>query len=245
MVGSFRGGLRRQLGFSLAALAAFGVMSLLSGCGGGSSSGSSNNPTAAELYAKQIQVGTFGTYVPGEDPDEQDRDGVDVTTVIRFLGNDHWQLRIQNASDVGFINTFSWHVNGNAGLAGPTHAALLEAVTGSSAGHCVLTPDKEAISCVGLSLRPPKCTCQPGGSFTVNFIAKPDYKWLNSLPEGPKAELKTQYAIFQNSMTQLGDMTPVPYHIPSFIGPEQSEEDLPICAKGQASTSATPCVHGT
>jgi hypothetical protein len=217
---------------------------MLSGCGGGSSS-SSGNPTAAELYAKQIQVGTFGTYVAGEDPDELDRDGVDVTTVIRSLGHDHWQLMIQNASDVGFINTFSWHVNGNAGLSGPTHAAILEAVTGSSAGHCVLTPDKQAISCVGLSLKPPKCTCEPGGSFTVNFTAKPDYKWLNSVPEGPKAELAAQYAIFQNSMTQLGDMTPVPYHIPSYRNSQQNLFDLPICLKGEASTSTHPCVHGT
>lgn len=243
MVGTIGGGLRRRLLFVVAALTALVVVSLVAGCGGGS--GSNGNPTAAELYAKQIQVGTFGTYVAGEDPDELDRGGVDVDTVIRSLGGNRYQLLIQNASDVGFINTFSWYVNGDAGLAGKTNAVKLLTVGKSTSGHCKLAIDKNSIICTGMTIRPPSCTCLPGGTVTVNFTAEPNYKWLNSLPEGPKAVMPTHYGIFQNSMTVLGNMTPVPYHIPSYREPEQSQFDLPLCAKGEPYTTAHPCVHGS
>jgi hypothetical protein len=237
--------MRRCLVLSAAALAALLAVVALAGCGGGGSS-SSGNPTAAELYAKQIQVGTFGTYVAGEDPDELDRGGVDVDTVIRSLGGHHYQLLIQNASDVGFINTFSWYVNGDAGLAGQTHAVTLLSVESSSSGTCKLAVDHESIICTGMTIKPPTCTCLPGGTVTVDFTAEPDYKWLASTqPKGKKAALGTTYGIFQNSMTVLGDMTPVPYHIPSYRNPQQNLYDLPICAKGEPNTSAHPCVHGS
>ena len=80
---------------------------------------------------------------------------------------------------------------------------------------------------------------------TVNFTAVPNYKWLNSLPEGPKTVLKAQYGIFQNSMTVLGDMTPVPYHIPSYKNSQQNLYDVPICLKGEVNTTSHPCVHGS
>jgi hypothetical protein len=244
VVGSIGGGLRRRLVFGIAPLAALVVVGLV-GCGGGGSSSSSGNPTAAELYAKQIQVGTFGTYVAGEDPDELDRGGVDVDTVIRSLGGNHYQLLIQNASDVGFINTFSWYVNGNAGLAGKTNAVKLLSVENSSSGHCKLAIDRNSIVCTGMTIKPPTCTCLPGGTVTVNFTAEPNYKWLNSLPQGPKAVLPNHYGIFQNSQTVLGDMTPVPYHIPSYRNSQQNLYDLPLCAKGEPNTTAHPCVHGS
>jgi hypothetical protein len=226
---------------ALAALVAVGVVS---GCGGGSSS-SSGNPSAAELYAKQIQVGTFGTYVAGEDPDELDRGGVDVDTVIRSVGGNRYQLLIQNASDVGFINTFTWYVNGNAGLAGKTHAVNLLSVGKSTSGTCKLAIDKNSIICTGMTIKPPTCTCLPGGTVTVDFTAVPDYAWLKGQPQGKKAVLPTQYGIFQNSQTVLGDMTPVPYHIPSYRNSQQNLFDLPLCAKGQPNTTANPCVHGS
>lgn len=244
MVGTIGDGLRRRLLFAAAALAALVAVGVVSGCGG--SGGSfSGNPTAAELYAKQIQVGTFGTYVAGEDPDELDRGGVDVTTVIRSLGGDHYQLLIQNASDVGFINTFSWYVNGNAGLAGKTHAVKLLSVGHSTSGSCKLSVDGNSILCTGMTIKPPTCTCLPGGKVTVDFTAVPDYAWLKSQPQGPKAVLPTKFGIFQNSMTVLGNMTPVPYHIPSYRNSQQNVYDLPLCAKGEPNTSAHPCVHGT
>lgn len=244
MVGTIGGGLRRRLLFGITALAAFAAVGL-AGCGGGGSGGTSGNPTAAELYAKQIQVGTFGTYVAGEDPDELDRGGVDVTTVIKSLGGNRYQLLIQNASDVGFINTFSWYVNGNAGLAGKTDAVRLLSVGTSSSGHCKLSVDRNSILCADMTIKPPTCTCLPGGRVTVNFTAVPNYKWLRSQPQGPKAVRPNTYGIFQNSMTVLGEMTPVPYHIASYRHPEKNLYDLPICAKGEPNTAAHPCVHGT
>ncbi len=246
VVGSSGGGLRRPLAFAVVALAAALVAVVaLAGCGGGGSS-SNGNPTAAELYAKQIQVGTFGTYVAGMDPDEVDRGGVDVTTVIRSLGGNRYRLLIQNASDVGFINTFSWYVNGNAGLAGKTHAVTLLSVGKSSSGHCKLSIDRNSILCTGMTIKPPTCTCLPGGSVTVDFTAEPDTKWLAATQaKGQKAVLGTTYGIFQNSMTVLGDMTPVPYHIPSYRNSQQNLYDLPLCAKGEPNSAAHPCVHGS
>ena len=40
------------------------------------------------------------------------------------------------------------------------------------------------------------------------------------------------------SLLQITSMTPVPYHIPSFLSPEA---DLPLCKAGQTSTAARPC----
>jgi hypothetical protein len=245
VVGTIGGGLRRRLLFGIAPLAVLVALGLV-GCGGGGSGSSSGNPTAAELYAKQIQVGTFGTYVVGEDPDEQDRSGVDVTTVIRSVGGNHYQLLIQNVSDVGFINTFSWYVNGEAGLAGNTHAVKLLSVESSSSGQCKLAVDGNSIDCTGMTIKPPTCTCLPGGTVTVNFTAVPDFAWLKSSQGKSKpALLGTHYGIFQNSTTVLGDMTPVPYHIASYRNSQQNLYDLPICAKGEPNTSAHPCVHGS
>ena len=47
-----------------------------------------------------------------------------------------------------------------------------------------------------------------------------------------------------HSVLRIGDVTPVPYHIPSYKGSGKNE-DLPICARGQESTSKSPCVHAT
>ena len=209
---------------SAAVLVAVGA---LAGCGGSGST----NPNAAQLYAQQIRVGQFNTYVHGSDQDELDRSGVDVNTTILTLGHDRYRLYVQNMSDVGFINTLRWKVNGPAGLVGNTTAARLIKVTGSSSGVCVLA-DSSTISCTGLTIPPPKCTCRPGGKLTIDFVAQPTVK------EPPGRIL----AIMQNSRTLLGDMTPVPYHIPSFQTPA-TNADLPICAKGQQSTKAHLCVH--
>jgi hypothetical protein len=201
----------------------------LTACGGGGAS--NNNQTAAQLYAQQIRVGQFTTYSKGSDPDQLDRGGVDVGTTILSLGGDRYRLYVLNTSDVGFINTLRWSVNGLAGLAGPTTAARLIKVTGSSSGTCVLA-DSSTISCTGLTIAPPKCTCLPGGKLTIDFVAQ-------STVKEPRGRI---LAIFQNSRTLLGDMTPVPYHIPSYQAPA-TNADLPICAAGQQSSRAHLCVH--
>ena len=76
----------------------------IAGCGAGGGNG--NEPTAADLYAQQIQVGTFTRPAQGVDPDEQDRSSADVTTSIRSLGDGRYQITVQNFSNAGFINSF-------------------------------------------------------------------------------------------------------------------------------------------
>jgi hypothetical protein len=218
-VGASIGGvLGRHLGFALASLAAFLAVGLLSGCGGGGSS----EPTAAQLYAQQIQVGTFEKASRGIDPDELDRSGADVTTSVRQLANDRYELVIQNFSDVGYINSFWWHGE-NLRITG---------VTGSSSGTCRIA-DSTTLKCDGMTIAPPKCTCEPGGTATVRFTAK--------LLVEKNLPYPTFYGV-TGSRLRIAEMTPVPYHIPSYKGGE-SNADLPLCAKGQASTNAKPCVH--
>jgi hypothetical protein len=48
----------------------------------------------------------------------------------------------------------------------------------------------------------------------------------------------------QGSTLRIGAMTPVPYHIPSYRG-SGNNVDLPLCAKGEASTRDKPCVHAS
>ncbi len=220
--------LGRVFGLIVGSLVALIVVGALTACGGG---GKSKNETAAQLYAQEIRMGQFETYAPGTDQDVLDRSSTDVTTTIRPLGHDHYVLYIQNTSDVGFINTLRWRANGTAGLGGNTSAARLIKVVNSSSGDCGLS-DPNTISCTGLTIHPPKCTCRPGGTLSVEFIAKPTVK------EPPGVTL----AIMQNSRTILGNMTPVPYHIPSYIG-QATNADLPLCTTGQQSTKSRPCVH--
>ena len=213
------GVLGRQLGFAGASLAALLAVVTLAGCGGGGGGG--NEPTAAQLYAQEIQVGTFTRAGQGVDPDEQDRSGSDVTTVVRNLGHDRYQIVVQSVSDAGFINSFWWQA-ANLRITG---------VTSSSSGSCHVASDT-SLQCIGLTIKPPACTCEPGGTVTVNFTA------TNIAPTRG-----VHYGTV-HSVLRIGDVTPVPYHIPSYKG-ASSNEDLPLCARGQASTSKSPCVHST
>jgi hypothetical protein len=206
-----------QLRLVLAALGGLVAVVVSAGCGGG---GSSGEPSAADLYAQQIQVGSFARAQRGMDPDEGDRSGSDVTTSVRELGNNRYQIIVQNFSDAGFINSFWWKAKD----------MRITAVTGSSSGSCHVF-DSTTLQCTGLAIRPPKCTCLAGGSATVDFVARP----VNAKTAG------ISYGV-QGSKLRIGEVTPVPYHIPSYLGSEQNA-DLPLCAKGQASSKAKPCVH--
>jgi hypothetical protein len=213
------GVLGRQLGFVTASLAALLAVVALAGCGGGGGGG--NEPTAAQLYAQQIQVGTFTRAGQGVDPDEQDRSGSDVTTVVRALGHDRYQIIVQSVSDAGFINSFWWQAKN----------LLISSVTGSSSGSCHVA-SATSLQCTGLTIKPPKCTCEPGGTVTVSFVAR-----------NVTGTRGVHYGTV-HSILRIGDVTPVPYHIPSYKGAGKNE-DLPICARGQQSTSKSPCVHAT
>jgi hypothetical protein len=193
----------------------------LAGCGGGGGGAGGNEPTAAQLYAQEIQVGTFTRPGQGVDPDEQDRSSPDVTTVVRELGHDRYQIVVQSTSNAGFINSFWWQATN----------LIITSVTGSSSGSCnLVTPT--SFQCTGLTIKPPACTCEAGGSVTVNFTAR------NLVPTRG-----VHYGVVHSKL-QIGDVTPVPYHIPSYKG-SSSNEDLPLCTPGQQSTSKSPCVHST
>jgi hypothetical protein len=202
----------------LAGAAAAGIGVLVFASGG--SSGSAEE-TAAELYARQLQVGTFDKYVKGSDPDELDRSSVDVTTTVRSLGKGRYELVVQNFSNIGFINSFTWSAPDME----------ITSVASRSGGSCRLL-SSTSLTCAGLSIRPPKCTCEAGGHATIRFDAR-------ELVTGRRRS----YGVSASKLT-LGELTPVPYHIPSYKGAEQNVVDLPLCARGERSTEAHRCIHG-
>ena len=102
---------------------------------------------------------------------------------------------------------------------------------GSSAGHCALTgttgyggklfPGVKAnvrISCGGLSLKPPTCTCAAdGGKMVISFTANTFPKLAGSVG--------------------ITSLSPVLKTIPSYV----QTPDLPACRDGQTSTETKPC----
>jgi hypothetical protein len=207
------------LGSSGALLAgALLVLSFLVGCGGGSHSATLTTGQYAPIKAAK-------TYSPAEaaDPDSYNKGGADALTVVRSLGNNHYQLVVSNTSAVGFINTFTWV---------PPPEATISAVTSTSTGHCELSGG--AISC-RLALPPPTCTCNgSGGRVKIGFTAN-----LRS-----SGDARTHG--FFGATLRIGFETPVPYIIPSTPDQQPSAyADLPFCSQGQLSTAAHPCVkHG-
>jgi hypothetical protein len=147
----------------------------------------------------------------------------DAVTIIRFLDpmKGLYQLEIDNTSGIGYINTFDWV---------PPPNMTITAITSTEGGHCALNNGN--ISCVGgkKGIAPPKCTCLAGGSMTVNFTASGNSPVFNG-------QYWTYYGVV-GSWTHITSMTPVPYHIPSFLTPGV---DLPICKAGQQSTGTNPC----
>jgi hypothetical protein len=150
----------------------------------------------------------------------------DAVTVIRFLDPQghppKYQLEIDNTSSIGYINTFNWV---------PPANMTITAITSTEGGHCSLVSGN--ISCRGGKdgIAPPKCTCLSGGSMLVNFTATGNEPVFNG-------QYWTYFGIV-GSYTQITSMTPVPYHIPSFL--PTTTADLPLCKKGQTSTPSNPC----
>jgi hypothetical protein len=150
------------------------------------------------------------------------RGGADSVESIRFLGDGKYQLEVQNTSDIGYLNTFEWH---------PPPGMTVTAITSSEGGRCQLRAGAVACTGGGRGLLPPQCTCIPGGFLTVNFTA-------SGLEPTVSNGVVTHYGLV-GSYFAITSVTPVPYHIPSFLGPGA---DLPVCAKGQVATRAKPCV---
>jgi hypothetical protein len=198
----------------------------------GSSSSDSTTPTAAQLYAQEARFGTFNAFVPGSDPDELDRGGSNVDDIVKFLGHGRYQLTVQNVGFLGYINSFSWNAPN----------ILITRVVGSSSGSCQAAKEHTAttqfgalpegtITCGGMAIAPPTCSCLAGGTATVTF-------------EGhPIASRKGVVFGVAESRLVLGNLTLVPHHIPSYLGGAANQVDEPLCAKGEQSTKANPCVH--
>lgn len=195
-------------------------------------------PTAAELYAKEAKFGTFQHVVPGQDPDEQDRGGNNVDDTVTFLGNGRYRLTVQNVGFLGYINSFQWDAPN----------IVITKILGSSAGACTVgalttavpasqygSAPESSVRCTGMAIPPPKCSCQGGGTATVTFAG-------HQLVSTKKNGVTVQYGV-EESRLVVGDSTLVPYHIPSYLGSGPNQVDLPLCAKGETSTSARPCVH--
>jgi hypothetical protein len=164
-------------------------------------------------------------------PRHNDTDSV---TIFRFLDPSagKYQIEVQNTSGIGYINSFNWV---------PPAGMTVTQITSTEGGHCTLSPNPvpgggtPMISCVGgqKGITPPKCTCEVGGVLSVNFLAKTDQ------PPTFNGKYWTYYGIV-GAYTKITQMTPVPYHIPSVM--PSPNQDLPICKKGQSSTSKSPCV---
>ena len=198
----------------------------------GGSSGKFSGQSAAELYAKQAKFATFNAYTSGEDPDEMDRGGNNVDDTVRFLGNGRYQVTVQNVGFLGYINSFEWNAPN----------IVVTRIIGSSSGTCTAANVKGAttqfgalpqasVRCVGMAIKPPKCSCQGGGTATVTFEGHP--------------LVTTKHVVYgvAESRLVIGNMTLLPYHIPSYLGGAANQTDLPLCAKGQQNTSAHPCVQ--
>jgi len=221
-------------------LVAAGVIVVAAAAAGGVAAfggGSSGFPTqsAADLYAKEAKFGTFNRTMPGEDPDEMDRGGNNLDDTVTFLGNGRYRLTVQNVGFLGFVNSFEWDAPN----------IVITKILGSSEGSCSAVPlhtapasqygsaPESTVRCVGMAIKPPKCSCLAGGTASVTFLGHP-------LVTG-----KHIYYGVAESRLVVGDMTLVPYHIPSYRGSGPNTVDLPICAKGQKSSSAHPCVHAS
>jgi len=217
------------------ALVGLGAAVLIAGVGAGASLALGRGEVAVTLP-------TTGAYVPitvpkpatglmamvqGVDPDSLSKVGTDVASVVsRGDGTNHYKLTILNTSSIGYIDSLYW---------APPSGVTITKVTGSSAGHCALTgtsgfggklfPSVELypkISCTGLGLKPPSCTCiADGGKVVISFVA-------DTFPGLAGA-------------VGITSARPILKIIPSY----QQTPDLPLCAHGQASTTSRPCSSGS
>src|SRR3954453_4108081 len=134
---------------------------------------------------------------PPIDSDTQAKNTTDAVFILRWLGNGRYQLEGQNTRGIGFINSFDWV---------PPPGLSIRSVDGTVGGKCKLVTGN--ISCTG-KLKPPRCTCLPGGEMTISFSATGG---------GPGEEKGIDvYHGSIGSYLAIKTVTPVPYHIPSSL----------------------------
>ena len=188
---------------------------LLAGCGGG---GDHKGVTA--VRPPIVPLNPVYKRVPGLDPDVEQRASTEVNASVIRRGEGRFRVLVQNTSQIGFINAFDWL---------PPPGVKITSVGSTSVGHCDLHDN--TVSCRA-TLRPPKCTCLPGGSMTFDFTAKI-----------VRADVPDASTGFYDANVIVRSMTPVPYIIPSHLGATPRYSDLPICKVGQESTKDAPCIH--
>jgi len=161
-----------------------------------------------------------GAAAPAVDPNSLPKGSADADTVVLLLRPGLYQLDVENTSGIGFINSFNWV---------PPPGMTITSITSTKGGKCVLV--NSDIHCTG-KVAPPPCTCSVGGSLLVNFTA-------TGLAPTFANGYWTYYRIV-GAYLQIERVTPVPYHIPSYV--PNVYPDLPVCKKGQKTTTANPCL---
>jgi hypothetical protein len=122
----------------------------------------------------------------------------------------------------------------------------IEGVLKTTRGACRLS--RGTLVCTAV-LAPPKCSCQPGGSMTVDFVAHlapPTTSVVSRSVGGGSFKTETVPHVhvgIVNGVVEVDAMTPVPYKIPSVVGKESPQEDLPLCAR--AHPPGKVCVRPT
>ena len=179
-------------------------------------------PKPAATTPTPQPVGVLNPQDPGNTGGRVDNgDAVTVVTVID-QSRGLYQLLIQNTSSIGYINTFNWV---------PPAGFTVTAVTSTEGGHCALSNGNISCTGGGRGVAPPACTCEAGAQMTVNFTASGDNPTF--------ANGSWTYYGIVGAYLQITSMTPVPYHIPSFLS--NPAQDLPLCKAGHISSPASPC----
>jgi hypothetical protein len=175
---------------------------------------------AAFLLLSGAHADAAGRAAPVVNPNTLPKGTGDADTVVILLSPGLYQLDVENTSGIGYIDSFNWV---------PPPAMTITSIRSSEGGKCVLVSG--AIHCTG-KIAPPTCLCTPGGSLIVNFTATGlDPTFANGY--------WTYYGLV-GAYLQIETVTPVPYHIPSYV--PNPYPDLPFCKKGQKTTTAKPCL---
>ena len=202
----------------------------LSACGGHPNA----TAPASGLRSPYAPLASMQHNARAADPDSSIVGGSDALTSLTEFGNGRFRLLVENVSSIGFINSFLWQA---------PFGMTITKVTGSAPGNCRLLTNVVRtkhdsvpygigeISCAGIALKPPKCTCLVGGSMTIDFTA-----------EVPRVKKGHTTSLLYGTL-KVENVTPVPYVIPSSLSEKPSRNaDLPICKRGQRPTAAAPCI---
>jgi hypothetical protein len=130
---------------------------------------------------------------------------------LRWVQKNQWELQVENTNATSFIHDFEW---------APPTGLTISRITSSLGGNCRL--DQAIIKCTG-DIAPISCNTCEGGTMTIDFEGTGfDPTFVHTDYGG--------YWITQGWMPGSVNVTAL-----SPFG------DLPLCAKGQASTKAKPC----